>query len=256
MNQGDDISGIVHGTGSAVIEFKPGDRVAAFHRMGDPNGAHAEFAIAPYTTTFHLPPNITFEEGATLPLAAMTAALALYQHLQIPLPWNPVPKGTKSPVLIYGGASAVGAFALKLAKLSNCNPIITVAGKGIPFVKSLDTAHTIVDYRPGNVAADIKDALKGQEVLHALDATCAHDSWKHILDVLPANGRAHLNIVDPPAGVTPWPPKKAVKFSRTFVASAYGRPYPGRSQEEALRDRDFAYVMYRLVELDMIVDGC
>jgi NADPH2:quinone reductase len=254
MDQGDDISGIIHSTGSAVTEFKPGDRVAAFHRMWDPNGAHAEFAIAPYTTTFNLPPNITFEEGATIPLAAMTAALALYQFLQLPLPWNPVPKGTKFPVLIYGGASAVGAFALKLAKLSNCNPIITVAGQGIPFVESLDAAHAIVDYRLGNVVANIKDALKGQEVLHAFDAICAHDSWKHILEVLPTNGKAQLNIVDPPTGVTPWPPKKAVKFSRTFVASAYGRPYPGRSPEEALRDRDFAYVMYRLVELDIMLD--
>lgn len=38
MNQGDDIAGIVHKVGSAVSEYKPGDRVAAFHRMWQPHG--------------------------------------------------------------------------------------------------------------------------------------------------------------------------------------------------------------------------
>jgi NADPH2:quinone reductase len=156
MNQGDDIAGLIHSTGSAVTEFRPGDRVAALHRMWDPHGGFAECAIAPTSTTFRLSPNTTFEEGATIPLAAMTTALALYQHLKIPPPWNPVPKGEKFPLLIYGGASAVGAFALKLAKLSNCNPIITVAGRGIPFVESLNIADIIVDYRSGNVTSEIK----------------------------------------------------------------------------------------------------
>lgn len=215
--------------------------------MWDPHGAHAEFAIAPSSTTFVLPPNISFEEGSTIPLAAMTAALALYQHLKIPPPWNPVPEGSTLPVIIYGGASAVGAYALKLAKLSNCNPIITVAGQGIPFVESLNAAHAIVDYRKGNVAENIKAALRNQDVLHAFDAICAHYSWKHILEVLPHDGRAAMTMVDPPKGASPWPPQEmdGVKYSRTFVSSAYSRPYAERTAQEAAWDGDFAYVMFR-----------
>jgi NADPH2:quinone reductase len=72
---------------------------------------HAEYAIAPASTTFHLPSNISFEEGATLLLASMTAAVALFQHLRLPSPWKPVPQGQTFPVLIYGGASAVGSYA-------------------------------------------------------------------------------------------------------------------------------------------------
>ena len=84
--QGDDIAGVVHSVGTNVTNFKPGDRVAAFHEMITPNGAFGEYGVAPENTTMHLPPDVSFEEAATIPLAAMTAALGLYQRLKLPLP--------------------------------------------------------------------------------------------------------------------------------------------------------------------------
>lgn len=60
-NQGDDVAGIVHLTGDNVTEFKVGDRVAAFHEMGTPHGAFAEYAVTWATTTFHIPNNVSFE---------------------------------------------------------------------------------------------------------------------------------------------------------------------------------------------------
>lgn len=61
LNSGDDIAGIVESVGSDVIEFKRGDRVAAFHQMRTSGGSFAQYAIAPASTTFILPPNISFE---------------------------------------------------------------------------------------------------------------------------------------------------------------------------------------------------
>lgn len=61
LNQGDDIAGIVEKVGSRVYEFKPGDRVAAFHEMMSPHGSYAEYAIAWQHTTFHIPQETTFE---------------------------------------------------------------------------------------------------------------------------------------------------------------------------------------------------
>jgi NADPH:quinone reductase len=61
-NSGDDIAGIVEKVGENVIEFKPGDRVAAFHEMMTPHGSFAEYAIAWAYTTFHLPKKTSFEE--------------------------------------------------------------------------------------------------------------------------------------------------------------------------------------------------
>jgi NADPH:quinone reductase-like Zn-dependent oxidoreductase len=61
INQGDDIAGIVDKVGANVTEFKPGDRVAAFHEMMKPNGSYAEYAIAWAYTTFHIPETTSFE---------------------------------------------------------------------------------------------------------------------------------------------------------------------------------------------------
>ena len=61
INQGDDIAGTVHAIGSGVTEFKPGDRVAAFHEMGASGGSYAEYAVAWDHTTFHIPDKTSFE---------------------------------------------------------------------------------------------------------------------------------------------------------------------------------------------------
>lgn len=61
VNQGDDISGIVHSVGEGVTEFKPGDRVAAFHEMLAPHGSYAEYAVSWAHTTFMLPKKTSFE---------------------------------------------------------------------------------------------------------------------------------------------------------------------------------------------------
>jgi NADPH2:quinone reductase len=60
-NQGDDISGIIHEVGDNVVEFKKGDRVAAFHEMLTRGGSFAEYAVAWKHTTFFLPKGTSFE---------------------------------------------------------------------------------------------------------------------------------------------------------------------------------------------------
>lgn len=212
MNAGDDIAGIVESVGSNVFEYKPGDRVVAFHRMGDPSGAYAEYAIA------------------------------LYQALKLPLPTSPGKKDT--PVLIYGGATAVRAFALQLAKLSNLGPIITVAGSGIDFVKSLGAADHIIDYRQGNVAQAVVAALDGERVHHALDAVSSKGSHEIIADILAASGGGETNMLDPVEDENwKWPDN--VKFSLTFVASAYSTKHAYITQEQADADGEFDYFFYR-----------
>ena len=64
-NAGDDIAGIVEKVGAEVFEFKPGDRVAAFHEITTSGGSYAEYAIAPQHTTFHIPKETSFEGKIT-----------------------------------------------------------------------------------------------------------------------------------------------------------------------------------------------
>jgi NADPH:quinone reductase len=67
-NSGDDIAGIVEEVGTSVTEFCPGDRVAALHEMMALGGSYAEYGLAWDYATFHLPPNISFEEVGTFSL--------------------------------------------------------------------------------------------------------------------------------------------------------------------------------------------
>jgi NADPH:quinone reductase len=126
--------------------------------------------------------------------------------------------------------------------------LITVASNGIPFVKSLEVADVIIDYRSGEVPAKTKEALNGQKLYHAFDVISGSTSFKDILGVIEHDPvKSHLNMLDRPHGVSPWPPKEmaVVNYTYTFAASAYGDPYSSRSVEEAQWDREFSYVFYR-----------
>ncbi|KAI0197209.1 chaperonin 10-like protein [Xylaria flabelliformis] len=174
-NSGDDIAGVVHSVGSGVTEFGPGDRVAAMHPSVTPSGSFAEYALSPSDTTFHIPDDLSFEEAATIPLAALTAAILLFRG--------------NIPFVVYGGASAVGAYAIQLAKHRGIHPIIAVAGRGIPFVNSLidpSKGDTVIDYRNGDeaVVAGIREALKGAKLRYALDAVRSGMSYINLARVL------------------------------------------------------------------------
>jgi NADPH2:quinone reductase len=231
-NSGDDIAGIVHSVGSSVWEFAPGDRVASFHEMMTPGGSFAEYAVGWSWTTFRIPHTLSFEDAATLPLAAMTAAIGLHQRLGLPDPWTPAKESI--PLVVYGGASAVGAYAIKLACLANIHPIIAVAGRGEKFVEGLidrSKGDTIVDYRKGDdaVVSGIKDALKGAKLHYAYDAVSEHNSYTNIVQVLEPAG--HLTLV------LPGKQYEGIPDSVQKTVTTVGEAHKG--------DKEFAYVYFR-----------
>ncbi|KIW99520.1 uncharacterized protein Z518_11259 [Rhinocladiella mackenziei CBS 650.93] len=198
LNQGDDIAGIVENVGTGVLEFKPGDRVAAFHEIATPGGSYAEYAIAWSYTIFHLPPTTSFEEGATIPLAGLTAVVALFDQLKLPLPWIPATESV--PLIVYGASTAVGSFAIKLAQLCNIHPIIGIAGNGVPFVETLinkSKGDVVFDYRGGvaETVKNIKSYLGGTNkrvVKHAIDAAIVEQSAQVLREVVPEGGNVNF----------------------------------------------------------------
>jgi NADPH:quinone reductase-like Zn-dependent oxidoreductase len=104
---GADFAGIVRETGEGVTVFKPGDRVygsrsAVFNR----NGALAQLRAVGQEYVRLIPAGMTFEEAASLPVAALTAL----NGLRI----CGVGQGTR--VLINGGTGGVGHFAVQIAR--------------------------------------------------------------------------------------------------------------------------------------------
>ncbi|KAF2095565.1 zinc-binding oxidoreductase-like protein ToxD [Rhizodiscina lignyota] len=222
-NTGDDIGGIVEKVGDQVFEFRYGDRVAAFHTMRTPGGSYAEYALAEQHTTFHIPKKTSFEEAAAIPLAALTAAVGLYQRMGLPLPWKPATESI--PLVIYGAASAVGTYTIQFAVKSNIHPLICVAGRGIAHVEQFidkSKGDCIIDYRDGDdaVVKGLQDAVAktGKKLMYAYDAVSEKGSYVNICKVLDPNG-GKITVVLPGKKYEEIP--KSVEFSMTAVGSVH-----------------------------------
>ncbi|CAI0644556.1 unnamed protein product [Colletotrichum noveboracense] len=234
-NYGDDIAGYVEAVGEGVLGFSKGDRVAAFHEMGAPHGSYAEYSIAWADSAFHIPAHITFEEAATIPLTAMMAALGLYQRLGLPLPWSAITEPL--PLIIYGGATAVGSYAIKLAALSNIHPIIAVAGNGTSYVNTLldkSKGDTAIDYRQreAHTLEKIKEAAGENPIIYALD-TVSESNTLRMIDRALAPGKGKI------ANLLPSSPKNELSSELTFTMVGTIHASKSTNSWPALGDREF-----------------
>ncbi|SCV57543.1 related to NADPH:quinone reductase and related Zn-dependent oxidoreductases [Fusarium fujikuroi] len=247
-NHGDDIAGYVEAVGEGVTGFRPGDRVAAFHQMFTPHGSYAEYSVAAAKSAFHLPNTTTFEEGATIPLASMTAALGVYQRLQLPLPWSPVTVPT--PLVVNGGATAVGAFAIKFAALSNVHPIIAIAGNGIPFVDTLldkSKGDIIIDYRQGpeHVNEELRKVAEKHTISYAYDTVSDEASLEMLFKVVDAENGKIMSVI---------PKEDSVIGGITVLGSNVGHIHESAKEGFKVGNAEFGAAIYNLVSLGL-ADG-
>jgi NADPH:quinone reductase len=175
-----------------------GQRVAALHELGAAYGAFAEYALVKSFAVLPLPDNVTFEEAVTLPMAVAVAGVGLFAADCLGVrqePWRQaVVQSERSALLIYGGATQVGAMAIKLARLAGVGPIFCVAGRGGDFVQGLldETAgDRLFDYRDGDDALvqAFREALGDRKCIHAFDAVSGGSSYTNIAKVLSPGGR-------------------------------------------------------------------
>jgi NADPH:quinone reductase-like Zn-dependent oxidoreductase len=129
---GSDIAGQVEAVGADVTRFRPGDEVYADVVMG----GFAELAGVPEAFVAPKPANLTFEQAAAVPLAALTALQGLRDHGQ-------VQPGHK--VLVIGAAGGVGTFAVQLAKWLGAEVTGVCSTRNVELVRSLGADH-VVDY--------------------------------------------------------------------------------------------------------------
>lgn len=198
INSGDDLAGLVVAFGSAVSRFKAGDKVAAFHPMGRPFGAYAEYAVAPEHTTFHVPDTMAFEEASTIPLVTATAALTLFRRQGYTPPWNSnatLENQAKGPLLVYAATTSLGTYAIKLAKAAGIGPIIAIGGGNSTYLKTLldnEGGDVFLDYRSG--MEDVKTAVarlvqeRAWTLKNGLDAFSDRETWVHVSQMLHPGG--------------------------------------------------------------------
>ncbi|KAK4861245.1 hypothetical protein LT330_004161 [Penicillium expansum] len=184
---GSDTSGLIAKVGSNVSTAPaPGSRVIAFassfYQNGSPDhGAFQKYALAQSEGVIALPEHLSFEEGAVFPLAVLTA-LTAWTTIGISLDTKYTPQDTQA-VLIWGGASSVGTFAIQSAKSLGFTVYATASPKHHDYLKKLG-AHAVFDYKASDVVSQIVEAVKKDGVnLHT--AHCVvNGGLQPTLDVL------------------------------------------------------------------------
>ncbi|KAH7061500.1 chaperonin 10-like protein [Macrophomina phaseolina] len=151
---GCDFTGTVRKVGEGVTRLKEGDHIAGLIWGGEKKGlgGYSQYTLADERISFKVPKSIPLDQAATVPLAATTAWLALFSKDSLGIPRA---EASRHSVLIWGGSSSVGQYAIQEASHYGLNVITTCSPKHFDLVKSFGAKH-VFDYRAGDVAERIK----------------------------------------------------------------------------------------------------
>lgn len=180
---GHEVSGVVERTAPDVTDYQPGDEVyglADFPR----DGAAAEFAAVQAANLALKPRSIPHAQAAALPLSALTAWQALFEHAHLL---------AGQRVLIHGGAGGVGSLAVQLARWRGARVLATASAGNTAFVRSLG-ADDVIDYH----ATPFEETLRELDVvLDTIGGETRERSWRVL-----RKGGVLVTLVSPiPAGV-------------------------------------------------------
>jgi NADPH:quinone reductase-like Zn-dependent oxidoreductase len=132
---GHEVAGMVERVAPDTGDFRPGDEVyglADFPR----DGAAAEFVAVPAVNLARKPRSITHTQAASLPLSALTAWQALFEHARL---------AAGQSVLIHGGAGGVGSLAVQIAHACGLRVVATASARDVALVQSLG-GDEVIDY--------------------------------------------------------------------------------------------------------------
>lgn len=147
---GGDLAGRVESVGKNVSQFQPGDAV-----YGDIShcgfGTFAEYVSAPENALALKPSNISFEEAAAVPQAALVALQALRNQGKIQ---------TGHKVLIYGASGGNGTFAVQIAKALGAEVTGVCSSPNVDLVRSIGADH-VLDYTREDFTLNRYDLILG-----------------------------------------------------------------------------------------------
>lgn len=195
---GFDGAGIVVGTGDDVQNFSCNDRVFFPGYVVNKAATFQQFCIVPIDLVAKVPENVSLEEAASLSVGVSTVVIGLYNNppfgLGLTKPWQEGGRGKYSgkAMLVSGGSTSVGQYAIQFAKLSGFNPIVATASpSNFALLKSLGATH-VTDRNSPNLAEDISK-IAGSPIEYAFDGASTRESQQTSYDVLTPGG--HLVVV-------------------------------------------------------------
>jgi NADPH:quinone reductase-like Zn-dependent oxidoreductase len=180
-----DCAGVVEEVGPAAVGLEVGDEVFAYcrkHFIGE--GTYAEQVVVPDHFVAHKPRDLSFEEAAAVPLAALTA----YQALNRKLGLQP-----GETILVHAAAGGVGHFAVQLAAAHGAYAIGTASPHNHDFVRSLGAVDCL-DYHEDGLPDHVDcvlDTIGGETLERSLaiaDRVCS------IVQPISGPGRRYLYV--------------------------------------------------------------
>lgn len=152
MILGRDLSGTVDAVHSQVSDFKPGDHIFSYVCDLASSGTYAEYVSVPAELVAGMPASLSHAQAAAVPVAGITAFLALERVLN----------SQSKSLFIAGGAGGVGSFAIALARTLGVRHLVTTAGSATSRAFLIEHCglrdDQIVDYKN---TAFIEQAMKG-----------------------------------------------------------------------------------------------
>ncbi|HYS30299.1 MAG TPA: NAD(P)-dependent alcohol dehydrogenase [Candidatus Limnocylindria bacterium] len=177
---GTDVAGEVEVVGNAVTRFRPGDEVFGF--VG--SGGFAEYVSAPEKLLAVKPANLSFQQAATVPLAAVTALQGLRDA-------GAIRPGQK--VLIVGASGGVGTFAVQIAKWYGAEVTGVCSTRNLAMVRSIG-ADRVIDY----TREDFTRTGQRYDLIFQLAGTASPSACRRALT---AAGRLVLSSGDSPGRI-------------------------------------------------------
>jgi NADPH:quinone reductase-like Zn-dependent oxidoreductase len=156
------------------------------------NGAFAEYVVAESERGIvPMPRSWSFEQASQLGVAPFTALQCLHQSLELPSPFD-ARSGPERSILIWGGASSVGQYAIQFAKLGGFRVITTASPENFNLVRNLGWdedlgADEVFDYRDENVVEKIR-ASTGNALEIAIDTISEGKTPKHVTGAIGDRG--------------------------------------------------------------------
>jgi NADPH:quinone reductase-like Zn-dependent oxidoreductase len=142
-----DLAGVIEETGYSVKRFTIGDKIFAYGRRPIvQQGTYAEYAALSESYITRSPDSLSFEESASIPLAALTAYQAVYDAVQLQ-------RGQS--ILIVGASGGVGGFAVQFANLIGAKVTAIASEKNHPYLQGLGAEYTIC-YTKGDFQEQFK----------------------------------------------------------------------------------------------------
>jgi len=144
---GSDLAGEVVAIGQGVSQLRVGDRI---YGVTNPQfvGAYAEYAVASAAMVASKPASLSYIEAAAVPVVAVTARQALFDHARLT---------AGQTVVIHGAAGSVGTNAVQLAHRAGLHVIATASASDATRVRDLG-ADNVIDYKRERFEDSVRDA--------------------------------------------------------------------------------------------------